>query len=112
MDRLGKLTVKVRSWMNPETYSVEVEKYGIEFGETITPQLGYQVLWLNWYDMEAIKTLVLHEDPADLLLNFKAWIDTGTEEITINEENYQSFLPLINSWYLERKGNYDVQIID
>lgn len=112
MNRLEKLTVKVRSWMNPDTYSQEVEKYGVEFGQTITPQIGYQVLWMNWYDMDAIKTLVLHDDPADLLLNFGAWIDTGTEEMAINETNYKSFLPLINSWYLERKGIHDVQITE
>lgn len=109
--------------MNPDTYSIEIEKYGVEFGEVVTPQINYQVAFCDWYDMDCLKILLTHEDPAELLGGLQAYYDNGSEEVSIYsrvirfadksgnsfeyEQNYKEYLPVINDWYLERTGKYD-----
>ena len=117
MNRYNSLTILYdKTWMSQDDWQDEIMKYHIEGAFTPNcPELDNQeVVWLGTYDDEILHTILLHEPAGVVIKNLKAWFDTGSEEVRINENNYLdtdenglSKYPA-NEIYCNRKGTYDV----
>jgi len=105
------ITILFSDWMEQEDFVNEALKYGAEAAiEKGCPQWNNQdVIWLDYYDAAIIDTMLSHDPPAEILYNFRAWYDDGTQEVRITEKNYKQYD--YKQFYYERSNKYDpVQI--
>jgi hypothetical protein len=104
MTRTSAVRIKTEDWMTVEDFSSIMKDYGIEYTVGVCPQLGYPVIWIKDFKAELF---LLAKGDMQIETNLRLWLDDGTQEILINENNYKDYD--CSKFYEVRTGKYDLE---